>query len=130
MIPKAGSPGGLVPPAPPQATEDADVADPGEVAQIKVEQHQTGEGKYGSTPAIPHQPPQTEDEIEEQTSWIEVTLLDEDERPIPGEAYEITLPDGSVKAGTLDNNGFVRVDGIAPGQCQVIFPNLDPESWQ
>ena len=130
MTPKAGRAGSIVPPAPPQAAEDADVADPGEVAQIKVQQHQTGEGKYGSTPVTPHQPPQTEEEIEEQTSWIEISLLDEDERPIPGEAYEITLPDGSVKSGTLDNNGFVRVDGIDPGQCQVVFPNLNPEAWK
>ena len=43
---------------------------------------------------------------------------------------EITLPDGTVAQGTLDNNGFARVDGIDPGSCQITFPNLDTEAWE
>ena len=41
----------------------------------------------------------------------------------------ITLPDGTVAEGTLDEKGFARVDGIDPGACQITFPNLDKEAW-
>jgi hypothetical protein len=45
-------------------------------------------------------------------------------------AYRITLPDGSVAEGTLDENGFARVEGIVPGTCQITFPSLDKEAWE
>ncbi len=60
-----------------------------------------------------------------------MSYLDEDGNPVPGEAYSITLPDGSTVAdGTLDEKGRARVDNIDPGTCKVTFPNLDEEAWQ
>jgi hypothetical protein len=32
-------------------------------------------------------------------------------------------------SGTLDENGFARVEGIDPGQCKVTFPDLDKDAW-
>ena len=32
--------------------------------------------------------------------------------------------------GTLDNNGFARVDGIDPGTCKITFPELDKDAWE
>jgi type VI secretion system secreted protein VgrG len=72
------------------------------------------------------------DSPENQTkkSWIEIQLVGEDGKPIPGEPYKITLPDGTTVAdGTLDDKGFARVDNIDPGNCQVTFPNLDKDAW-
>ncbi len=129
MNPKSGTAGNAVAPADPDAALDADVADPGEVAEIKVEQIEKQEGKYGSTPVAPHKPP-TEEEAEQKNSWIEIELIDEEDAPVPGEKYEITLPDGSVAKGTLDQNGFARVDGIDPGTCQITFPDLDKDAWE
>jgi type VI secretion system secreted protein VgrG len=65
------------------------------------------------------------EENKEKKHWIEIVLVDEAGKPVPGEAYRITVPDGSVKEGSLDENGFARVDHIDPGTCQVMFPNLD-----
>jgi len=62
-------------------------------------------------------------------SWIEVQLIGEDDKPIAGEAYEITLPGGGVVSGTLGESGTIRVDGIPPGLCLVSFPKLDREAW-
>ena len=124
---KSGKAGSPVSPAAPDAAEDADVADPGEVAEIKAEQKQTKTGKYGSVQVKPHNP--TEEEIEEK-SWIEIEMVDEEDEPVPGEKYKITLPDDSVAEGTLDNNGFARVDGIDPGTCKIAFPDLDQEAWE
>jgi len=130
MEPKSGEAGSIVAPAEPEVAEEADVADPGEVAEIKAEQAESESGKYGTTPVEPYKPPETEEEQEIKTSWIEVEMVDEEDEPVPGEKYEIELPDGSVKSGTLDQNGFVRVEGIEPGNCKISFPKLDKEAWE
>ncbi len=65
-----------------------------------------------------------------QTSWIEIELVDEAGVPIPSEVYELKLPDGKVRRGSLDANGLAHVDGIQPGTCQICFPNLDAECWE
>jgi hypothetical protein len=127
---KSGKACTVVPPAAPDKAENADVADPGQVAEIKAEQTKTKSGKYGSTPVKPYKPPQTKEEKAQKKSWIEIELVGEDDKPIPGETYRITLPDGTVAEGTLDDKGFARVDGIDPGTCQITFPNLDQDAWQ
>jgi len=63
-------------------------------------------------------------------TWIEIELVDSDGRPVSGERYRITLPDGSVYERSLDARGFARVDGIDPGTCKVTFPNLHKSSWK
>jgi type VI secretion system secreted protein VgrG len=129
--PKSGNAGSAVPPAVPTAAFDADDANPGAVEQIKATQLQTQAGKYGSVQTKPYKPPQTQAEKEKKPSWIEIKLVDEEEMPVPGEMYRITLPDGqTVAEGTLDENGFARVEGFDPGECQVTFPDLDKDSWK
>jgi hypothetical protein len=62
--------------------------------------------------------------------FIELELVDQDEKPVGGEAYSIKLPDGRTVNGKLDNNGRATVNGIKnPGSCQVSFPNLDVSVW-
>ena len=124
---KSGKAGSPVSPAAPDAAEDADIADPGKMAEIKAEQLEKKEGKYGSEQVKPHNA--TEEEIEEK-SWIEIEMVDEEDESVPGEKYKITLPDDTVAEGTLDNNGFARVDGIDPGTCKVTFPELDKDAWE
>ena len=135
---KSGKAGRAVPPAAPPKAEGADVADPGKVAEIKAEQAKTQSGKYGTQPVKPHKPPaegeqetqQQEGEAQEKTSWIEIELVGEDDEPIPGEKYRITLPDDTVAEGTLDEKGFARVEGFEKGTCKVCFPELDKEAWE
>ena len=128
MNPKSGKAGSPVAPAAPEKAEDADVAEPGEVAKIKAKQIEEKKGKYGAEQAKPHKP--TEEDIEEK-SWIEIELVDEEDNPVPGEKYKITLPDGkTVATGTLDENGFARVEGIDSGTCQITFPELDKDAWE
>jgi hypothetical protein len=121
---KSGKAGSPVSPAAPDAAEDADIADPGKMAEIKAEQLEKKEGKYGSEQVTPHKPD------EEKTSWIEIEMVGEDDEPIPGEKYKITLPDDSVADGTLDEKGFARVEGFEKGTCKVSFPKLDKEAWE
>lgn len=123
--PKSGKAGSVVSPTDPQNAQEADQADPGEVAQVKAEQQQTQSGKYGSAKTEPHKPPQTKEDAAKKKSWIEVEILREDDSPVTGEQYKITLPDGTIADGTTDDKGLVRVSGIDPGQCKIQFPNLD-----
>jgi len=66
----------------------------------------------------------------EKKSWIEIELVDDDGKPVPGEEYRVTLPDKTVTGGTLDEKGYAKIAGIDPGSCKVTFPNLDKEAWE
>lgn len=67
---------------------------------------------------------------EKHRHWIEIELIGEDDKPIPNEKYKIILPDGSVKEGQLDRDGWARVESDPRGDCEVTFPELDKEAWE
>jgi hypothetical protein len=62
--------------------------------------------------------------------WVEIELIDEEDKPVPGVKYKITLPGGAIQEGTLDQNGWTRVQAYAEGSCKVSFPELDETSWE
>ncbi len=132
MQAKSGKAVTAVEPTEPDEAFEADVADPGKIAEIKAEQIEKKEGKYGSTELPPHKPADEDEELEdeEKNSWIEIELLDEEGNPVPGEKYEIELPEATLAKGTLDKDGFARVEGIEPGTCKVAFPKLDKDAWE
>jgi hypothetical protein len=68
---------------------------------------------------------------EEEKSWIEIELLDEENRPVAGERYRIILPDGNTIAeGTTDAIGLAAIRAIDPGICKITFPDLDKADWK
>ncbi len=71
-----------------------------------------------------------EQEREQEQSWIEIELVDDEGRPVPFERYELVLPNGRKRYGRLDANGLARVNGIKPGSCEINFPRLDKEGWR
>jgi type VI secretion system secreted protein VgrG len=138
--PGSGSANSITAPTAPTAAQDADDADPGVVEAIKAVDRATQTGKYGSVqsdafkPQDPDTQPASQDpaqqEQQQEPSWIEIKLVDEDNRPVVGESYQITLPNNQVAGGMTDANGVGRVEGFDPGQCQVTFPELDKTVWQ
>jgi hypothetical protein len=64
-----------------------------------------------------------------RTTWIEIMLVDDEGAPVGGEEYRLTLPDGAVVSGRLDERGFARIDGIEAGLCDVTFPRIDGREW-
>jgi type VI secretion system secreted protein VgrG len=138
--PLSGSAGSAVSPISPTDPDMADTANPGEASSVSAAPGTPA--KTSATNANPiiyspsagsnsptHNPNAPENQ--DKKHWIEIQLFDQDNKPVPGEPYKITLPDGSTIAdGTLDNNGFAHVDNIDPGTCQVTFPNLDKTSWK
>jgi hypothetical protein len=149
----SGNAGSAVSPADPKAATDADVADPGQAAALQASQkQQQKQGRYNTISPAPFKPPTpgqgsgstgstggTSDSSSSSTdnsqqnqpkTYIEIKLEDTEGRPVAGESYKVTLPDGqTVAEGTLDQNGFARIDGVDPGQCQVTFPNMDKTVW-
>ncbi len=76
-------------------------------------------------PAPPYEP-----EPEEELEFIYVRLVDAQGNPRANEAYEVTLPDGSIRSGRLDDGGNARIEGIPPGRCLWRFPDLHPDEWR
>lgn len=62
--------------------------------------------------------------------WVEIELVDEENKPVPEEKYKIEISDGSIIEGTLDSQGKARHEGIKRGNCKITFPNLDKDAWK
>jgi len=71
-----------------------------------------------------------EEKEQKESSWIEIEMVDEEGQPWPGEEYELTLPDGSIKRGNLNSKGLAHVYLPEKGECQIGFPNLDRRAWE
>ncbi len=88
-------------------------------------------GRDLASQAPSHKKSTEEEEEEEKKSWVEIELVDEEDNPVPGERYKVTLPDGKTLAeGTLDEMGYVKISGIDPGTCKITFPRLDKDAWE
>lgn len=60
-----------------------------------------------------------------QRTWVEISLVDADGKPVPNEPYRLEFPDGTVLEGQLDENGLAGVDGIDPAtEGKLTFPRL------
>jgi type VI secretion system secreted protein VgrG len=134
----SGNPGSLVSPLGPTAAQEADKADPGDMGQGTAGSVTRTPANLSSVTVVKKSPgadarthdPNSE-ENKDKKHWIEIRLEDKDGKPVPGEPYVVTLPDGStVASGTLDDKGWARVDNIDPGNCIVTFPNRDKQSWK
>lgn len=66
----------------------------------------------------------------EHPHWIEIELIDDDDKPVPSAKYVVTLPDGAKQEGTLDQDGWARIEALPNGECQVSFPDFDQKAWK
>ena len=53
--------------------------------------------------------------------WIELELKDDEGKAVAGAAYKLFLPDGSIKSGKLDDNGYAKVENVPPGNVRVEY---------
>jgi hypothetical protein len=56
--------------------------------------------------------------------WIEIELKDNEGNPLGGESYTLYLPDSTQKQGTLDKNGYAKIDNVPPGKYKIEFPDV------
>jgi hypothetical protein len=66
----------------------------------------------------------------EQKHWLEIELLDDENKPIAGERYFVELPDGSKLSGRTDSQGRARAEDVDPGTAKVSFPDLDRKTYK
>ena len=60
---------------------------------------------------------------------LDIRLVDSDGNPVPGAAYEVKLPDGTVMRGSLDPTGQARLTGLKKGNYKVTFPGYSGDTW-
>jgi hypothetical protein len=65
----------------------------------------------------------------EAATWIAVRMTDNSGDPVKSLRYEVKLPNGDVRKGTLDDNGLARIESPTSGECTVSFPDLDASDW-
>ena len=63
-------------------------------------------------------------------NWIGIELVDPGGAPVAGEPFMLELADGRKITGKLDTLGRVRIEGVAPGDCTVSFPERDAKEWK
>lgn len=78
-------------------------------------------------PEIAPQPGQSQGGPQgKRRSWIEIELLDEEGRRVAAELV-VTLPDGTKLRPAF--SGFLRIDDVDPGTCDIEFPRIDGREW-
>ena len=66
--------------------------------------------------------------IGEPVNFIELNQHYDDLEPRKNVPYKLTFSDGSVRTGTLDDNGFARIDAVPPGVAKLKLGE-DPRKW-
>ncbi len=66
----------------------------------------------------------------EKKHWIEIILVDNEGKPMPGVKYRITPPGGNPVEGRLNEHGQAGLYNIDPGNCKITFPDLDQDAWE
>jgi hypothetical protein len=68
---------------------------------------------------------QVRSDLLELWDWIEIELKDIDLAPVANAEFILSLPNGEVRRGNLDPNGFKREERIPPGTCRIRFPERE-----
>jgi len=126
--PHEGDPAQPVAPTQPSAPEEADEAQHGRTTDPTGHERKKHKGRHDRRRIVPFIP--NDDEDDPTKTFVAIELVDEHDQPVPGERYEIELPDGRIASGTLDGHGRARVAGIDPGDCVITFPDLDRAVWE
>jgi hypothetical protein len=61
--------------------------------------------------------------------WIQVTVVDDEDRPVPNVAIELVLPDESVIRTQTSPFGVVHLPSVPAGKCSLSLPDLDGKAW-
>ncbi len=70
-------------------------------------------------------PPEPESELH----WIEVCVVDDNDKPISGKPARLHATDGRVVEEVLGQDGLVRADDILEGVCKFVLPVKDRAEW-
>lgn len=102
----------------------------GRLLLLRLEGHAKYRGRPGEGPEKPQDPEEFERPPPDTTDWIEILLVDELGKGIPGQRYLVVTPDGQQRRGFTDSLGSARITRIPSGDCKVSFPDLDAKAWE
>lgn len=102
--------------------------DRGELVLVRQAEQRVDARPQADAEAAVYEPAAPEGIIE-NNDWIEILVEDEDEQPVSGIAYELELPDGSLRRGRTNQFGIARWERIPSGSCKLSLVELDTESW-
>lgn len=60
-------------------------------------------------------------EIQQLANWIEIECSDPEGNSLANVEYILFLPDGNKITGTLDDQGYARIDDVPPGECKLML---------
>lgn len=59
------------------------------------------------------------------STHVELEVVDLGDNPVPNEPFELDLPHGVTRTGTLDARGGFRLEDIPPGECPLRLPQVE-----
>jgi hypothetical protein len=80
-------------------------------------------GVSSGGPAAP--PGKSSKGLHEGKDWIEIEMVDLEGEVVAREDYSVTTPTGRKVDGHGLLGGIVEFNGLAKGECQVVFPGID-----
>ncbi len=57
--------------------------------------------------------------------YVELELKDENDKPVGNVKYTVYLPNGGVKEGYLDKNGYAKIENLPPGKVEYKYDIRD-----
>jgi hypothetical protein len=85
--------------------------------------------RYDEPPRDIHSASVAETEVpdEKKLSWIAFQIMDDDTPAQPVKNTRVVVKDakGVTHRARTDSKGYIRLDGIEPGSCEVTFPDHD-----
>lgn len=68
--------------------------------------------------------------VGDETTFVAVRLVDQNGNAVPLAAFRLTLPDATIKSGSMSSQGAMLFDGITPpGLCSIVFPEFDASDF-
>lgn len=53
--------------------------------------------------------------------WMELELKDKDGKALGGATYKVFSPNGLIKVGKLDGNGYAKIENLPPGRIKITY---------
>jgi len=106
----------------------------GELVALRKRQRHEAPGAPPSKPppskrpkSVP--PPPKRKSLPKTDTFIALRIVDQEGNPMAGEFYRVTVPGGAMRTGHVDKDGFVLIDDIEAGTCEVELPQVDGREW-
>jgi hypothetical protein len=82
-----------------------------------------------SRPVDP-EPPRAARPLSAKRGWVEIEVLDESGHRCAGLSVTIISPDGRRFEAVTDRDGYVLLEDLVDGDCQINLPSFDGTDWE